>query len=185
MDEVLLNDWRHLRPITCMYEFLCPIKGLVTKLGCLLPRIFFFLRLLSHRGKKPLLDRGRRPSSPLSFSHPSHSSGLSEMLHIRLFQSQLTRPLARRVGVRAVPAASAGFGTGAADGYRSPGRGRTFAGWRAPTRLPRRPGGREFCTKGDGQNDAAKDTDKWVISSVIRVKRRPDLFLNGPIYCTD
>lgn len=87
------------------------------------------------------------------------------MLHFRstvvaqLFQSQLKRPLTHRAGVTAVPAASAGFSTGAADG-RSSGRGRAFAGWRVPTHFSRRQSGREFCTKGDGQNDAAKDTDK-------------------------
>lgn len=60
MDEVLLNDWRHLRPITCMYEFLCPIKGLVTKLGCLLPRIFFFSSVVESPGKKTVT----RPRTP-------------------------------------------------------------------------------------------------------------------------
>uniref|UniRef100_A0A674MVZ3 glutaminase n=1 Tax=Takifugu rubripes TaxID=31033 RepID=A0A674MVZ3_TAKRU len=88
------------------------------------------------------------------------------MLHFRstvvlreLFQSQLKRPVTGRVGVKAAPAASAGFSTSAADG-RSPGRGRAFAGWRVPAHFTRRQGGREFCTKGDGQNDAAKDTEK-------------------------
>lgn len=88
------------------------------------------------------------------------------MLHFRstvvlreLFQSKLKRPVTGRVGVKAAPAASAGFSTSAADG-RSPGRGRAFAGWRVPAHFTRRQGGREFCTKGDGQNDAAKDTDK-------------------------
>lgn len=107
------------------------------------------------------------------------------MLHFRstvvaqMFQSQLKRPLTHRIGVKAVPAASAGFSTGAADG-RSPGRGRAFADWRVPAHFTRRQDGRQFCTKGDGQNDAAKDSDKWVIMIISCVKRvSTDLFING------
>lgn len=136
-------------------------------LGCIPPRTYFiyFFPVVESPGKKPVT----RPRKPILiaavFSYPSNSSGLSEMLHFRstvvaqLFQSQLKRPLTRRADVKAVPAASAGFSTGAPDG-RSPGRGRAFAGWSAPTHFIKRQGGREFCTKGDGQNDASKDTDK-------------------------
>lgn len=87
------------------------------------------------------------------------------MLHFRstvalkeLFQTQLKRPLAGRVGVKAAPAASACFSsTGNLDG-RSPGRGRTLAGWRAPPHLTRRHGVRSFCSKGDGHNEVGKDS---------------------------
>uniref|UniRef100_A0A8P4K6C1 glutaminase n=1 Tax=Dicentrarchus labrax TaxID=13489 RepID=A0A8P4K6C1_DICLA len=86
------------------------------------------------------------------------------MLHFRstvalkeLFQTQLKRPLTGRVGVKAAPATSARFSTARLDG-RSPGRGRAFAGWRAPPHLARRHGVRGFCSKGDGQNETSKDS---------------------------
>ncbi|XP_035533599.1 glutaminase kidney isoform, mitochondrial-like [Morone saxatilis] len=84
------------------------------------------------------------------------------MLHFRstvalkeLFQTQLKRPLAGRVGVK--PAASACFSTARLDG-RSPGRGGAFSGWRAPLHPARRPGVRGFCSKGDNQNESSKDS---------------------------
>lgn len=88
------------------------------------------------------------------------------MLHFRstvalkeLFQTPLKRPLTGRVGVKAAPAASACFssGSGTLDG-RSPGRGRAFAGWRAPPHLSRRHAVRGYCSKGDGQSEASKDS---------------------------
>ncbi|GLD75342.1 glutaminase kidney isoform, mitochondrial-like isoform X1 [Lates japonicus] len=88
------------------------------------------------------------------------------MLHFRstvalkeLFQTQLKRPLTGRgVGVKAAPATTAAcFGTVTSDG-RSPGRGRAFAGWTAPQHFTRRHGVRGFCSKGDGHNEAAKDS---------------------------
>lgn len=148
-------------------------------LGCPPPRCYFIIFSccwVTGKENRYSTDRESRRSLLLSFSLPSNSSRLSEMLHFRstvvaqLFQSQLKRPLTRRVGVKAVPSASAGFSTGVADG-RSPEGGRAFAGWRVPAHFTRRHGGREFCTKGDGQNDAAKDTDKWVNVFIICVKR--------------
>lgn len=89
------------------------------------------------------------------------------MLHFRstvalkeLFQTQLKRPLTRGVGVKAAPATSACFSSAAALDGRSPGRGKAFAPWRAPPYPARRHGVRGFCSKGDGQNDAAKDSEK-------------------------
>lgn len=131
-------------------------------LGCPSPRIFFFFSVVESPGKTPV-TRPRKPT--LIAAVPSNSSGLSEMLHFRstvvaqLFQSQLKRPLTRRAAVQAAPAASAGFSSGAADG-RSAGGGRASAGWSLPAQSTRRQGGRQFCTKGDGQNDAAKDSEK-------------------------
>lgn len=89
------------------------------------------------------------------------------MLHFRstvalnvLFQTQLKRPLAGRVGVKVAPATLAtGFSTGGPDG-RSPRRGRAFAGWSALPHFSRRHGVRRFCSGGDGQSDAAKDSEK-------------------------
>lgn len=86
------------------------------------------------------------------------------MLHFRstvalkeLFQTQLKRPLSGRVGVKAAPAIAACLSTVTSDGW-SPGRGRPFAGWRAPQQSARRHGTvRSFCSKGDGHNEAAKD----------------------------
>lgn len=154
-----------------------PIKTLAElRVGCI---------PLSHREKKPLLDRKSRHSSPgtVPFSSPFHHSALLllhrldtlidgiEMLHFRstvalkeLFQTQLKRPLTGRVGVNAAPATSVCFSTAGLDGG-SPGRGRAFAAWRAPPHFTRRHGVRDFCSKGDGQNDAAqndaaKDSEK-------------------------
>ncbi|XP_008302645.1 glutaminase kidney isoform, mitochondrial-like isoform X1 [Stegastes partitus] len=81
------------------------------------------------------------------------------MLHFRstvalkeLFQTQLKRPLTGRVGVKAAPASAVCL-----DG-RSPGRGRAFTGWRAPPHFARKNGLRGFCSKGDGHNEASKDS---------------------------
>ena len=86
------------------------------------------------------------------------------MLHFRstaalkeLFQTQLKRPLTGRVGAKAAPATAACF-TAAASNGGSPGRGRAFAGWRAPQHPARKHAVRGFCSKGDGHNEAAKDS---------------------------
>lgn len=69
-NEVILNDWRRLQPITCRYELFYPIKGLATYIRLSSSMIFFFFSVVESPGKKPLLDRGSRRSSLLSFSHP-------------------------------------------------------------------------------------------------------------------
>lgn len=175
------DDWQRSGPVRCSYALSysnqnsCGIKG----------RLY----TTESPGKKnPLLDRkSRRSSSGLPFSsHFLHSAVLSlhrpdtlidgiEMLHFRstvalkeLFQTQLKRPLTGRVGVNAAPATSVSFSTAGLDG-RSPGRGRAFAAWRAPPHFTRRHGVRDFCSKGDGQNDAAKDSEKWVTLTVVCV----------------
>lgn len=127
---------------------------------------------------KPLLDRESwepflRFSARFFFYTvvtPIHQTLLDgiEMLHFRstvalkeLFQTPLKGPLTGRVGaVKAAPAASACFSSAVSLDGRSPGRGRAFAGWRAPPPPPhftRRHAVRGFCSKGDGQNEAGKD----------------------------
>uniref|UniRef100_G3PSJ9 glutaminase n=1 Tax=Gasterosteus aculeatus aculeatus TaxID=481459 RepID=G3PSJ9_GASAC len=70
-----------------------------------------------------------------------------------LFHTQLRRPLAGRVGILATPATAAcAFATGASDG-RWPG-----GGFGAPRRSAGRLGVRGFCSKGDGPNEAAKES---------------------------
>ncbi|CAJ1087656.1 glutaminase a [Xyrichtys novacula] len=89
------------------------------------------------------------------------------MLHFRstvalkeLFQTQLKRPLAGRVGVKAAPARAACLSTTVGLDGRSPGTGRGIFGWRAPQQQhhSRRHGVRDYCSKGDGQNEASKDS---------------------------
>ena len=81
------------------------------------------------------------------------------MLHFRstvalkeLFHTQLKRPLAGRVGVKATPAAAASFSTAGPDG-RAPGRGRLLA----PQSFTRRHPVRGFCSKGDNKNETAAE----------------------------
>lgn len=86
------------------------------------------------------------------------------MLHFRstvalkeLFHTQLK---AGRVGVKAAPAPAAFAAAAAACLSTACSDGRGFAGWRAPQqRFSRRQGGvRDFCAKGDGHNEASKDS---------------------------
>lgn len=86
-----------------------------------------------------------------------------EMLHFRssvalkeLFQSQLKRPLTGAGGSKASPAAYC-FSTVGLD-VRSPARGQPAAGWKPPQHWGRKLGVRAFCSKGDGHNEANKDS---------------------------
>lgn len=145
------------------------------KVGCI-PAVVESGLLLSHRENRYSTGKaGNRSSvSPLGFFYtvvtPIHQTLLDgiEMLHFRstvalkeLFQTPLKGPLTGRVGaVKAAPAASACFSSTVSLDGRSPGRGRAFAGWRAPPPPPhftRRHAVRGFCSKGDGQNEAGKD----------------------------
>ncbi|XP_037829795.1 glutaminase kidney isoform, mitochondrial-like isoform X2 [Kryptolebias marmoratus] len=75
-----------------------------------------------------------------------------------LFQSQLKRPLTLRAAAGVKEALPAACFSSAGPERRFPGGGRPCSGWRAPQDLNRKPGFRGFCSEGDGQHEAAKDS---------------------------